>query len=132
MVSLSLALRNEACPLQLLLSTLLGRPVTVRVFEDNTATITAAEKGYSPSLRHLPRHQRCALGTVHEMFFLDEDATQEEREAKQHNDSTLGPLLLEHKETTKHKGDFFTKELDRQAFESAKALMGMQVRPKTS
>ena len=132
MVSLSLALRNEACPLQLLLSTLLGRPVTVRVFEDNTATITAAEKGYSPSLRHLPRHQRCALGTVHEMFFLDEDATQEEREAKQHNDATLGQLLLEHKETTKHKGDFFTKELDRQAFESAKALMGMQVRPKTS
>ena len=131
MVSLSLALCNEACPLQLMLSTLLARPVTVRVFEDNSATITAAEKGYSPSLRHLPRHQRVALGTVHEMFYLDEDATQEERDSKKHNDETLGQLILEHKETVLHKGDFFTKELDRTAFEAAKEKMGMRVHPRT-
>ena len=132
MVSLSMALRNEACPLQHMLATLLGRPVTVRVFEDNTATITAAEKGYSPTLRHLPRHQRVALGTVHEMFFLDSDATQEERDDKAQKDATLGEFLLEHMDTSTHKGDFFTKDLDRPAFEAAKALIGMQVRPKTS
>ena len=31
MVSLSLAVRNEACPLQMLLATLLGRPVLCKV-----------------------------------------------------------------------------------------------------
>ena len=116
-----------------MLSTLLGRPITVKVYEDNSATITAAEKGYSPSLRHLARHQRCALGTVHEtFFFVDEDAPKEEIEAKEMIDSTLGKMLLEHKDTKMHKGDFFTKELSRQEFDNAKALMGMQTHPTTS
>ena len=44
-------LKSEAIPAQLLLSLALGRPVTLRIKEDNDAAIVAAKKGYSPSLR---------------------------------------------------------------------------------
>ena len=123
MVSLSMAVRNEATPLQQLLSALLGRPVLCRVFEDNTACITAAEKGYSPSLRHLARHQRCALGTVHETFFEDADATPMEAEARRRIICEYGEMRLEHKDTKQHKGDFFTKELPRVEFDNACQMM---------
>ena len=128
MVALSMAARNEACPLQLLLSTLLGRPVVCKVFEDNAATITAAEKDYSPSLRHLRRHQRCALSTVHETFFIDEDCTDEELAARRSNEQTYGQMLLLHKETSKHKADFFTKELSRVQFQNALKMMNVRSR----
>ena len=129
MVSLSIAIRNEAAPLQLLLSTLLGRPVRTRVFEDNEATITAARKGYSPSLRHLPRHQRCALGTVHETFWTDPDQTEEELAEKAKIVAQWGEMVLEHKDTKLHKGDFFTKELPRTEFEGALKMMRVRKLP---
>ena len=44
MVSLSMAIRNEAAPLQVLFAALLGRPVPVVVWEANEAAITAAKK----------------------------------------------------------------------------------------
>ena len=116
MVALSLGIRNEACPLQHLLSALLGRPVLTRVYEDNQATISAAQKGYSPTLRHLARHQRCALSVVHETFWVDEDASAEEHEARRIITETLGEMRLEHKESSVHKADGFTKELPKAEF----------------
>ena len=125
MVSLSMAIRNEAAPLQILIATLLSRPIIAKVFEDNEACITAARKGYSPSLRHLPRHQRCALGTVHETFHEDEDSTTEEHQARKQIIDKWGPMDLVHCDTKKHKGDFFTKELPRTEVEAAISMMGM-------
>ena len=124
-VSLSIAIRNEAAPLQRLLATLLGRPITCRVFEDNEATTTAVKKGYSPSLRHLPRHQRCALGTVHETFFMDDDLTGQGKEEYQKIVAEYGHMLLEHKDTKEHKGDFFTKELPRVQFDAQLRMLGV-------
>ena len=125
MVSLSMGIRNDAAPLQILLATLLCRPSVTKVFEDNEARITAARKGYSPSLRHLPRRQRCALGTVHETFYEDEDATTEEVETRRLLVEKWGSMELIHCETKKHKGDFFTKELPRGEVETAIAAMGI-------
>ena len=125
MVSLSMAVRNEATPLQLLFSALLGRPIKCRVFEDNMACITAAEKGYSPSLRHLARHQRCALGTVNETFYLSADATTDEIAARSAIIEAYGEMQLEHCDTKKHKGDFFTKELPKVEFDTALKMMGV-------
>ena len=122
-VSLSIAIRNDAIPLQILLSTLLGRPMRTKVFEDNEACITAARKGYSPSLRHLPRHQRLALGVVHETFYTDDDETEEDLKEKERMRKQFGDIVLEHKDTKDHKGDFFTKELPRPAFEAAVRMM---------
>ena len=125
MVALSIAIRNEAAPLQILLATLLSQAMKVKVFEDNTACITAAKKGYSPSLRHLPRHQRCALGTVHETFFEDADAPEEDLKARRAIVDKWGVMELLHKDTKEHKGDFFTKELARADFEAAVRKMGV-------
>ena len=83
--------------------------------------IEACVKGYSPSLRHLPRHQRCALGTVHDTCFGDSGSDDREQLEAQY-----GIISLEHKVSEKHKGDMFTKEMPRQQFESLKALLGMR------
>ena len=128
MASLSMCVRNEAAPAQLLLSTLLDKPILCRVREDNEACITAAKKGYSPALRHRPRHQRCALGVVHETFFEDAGATAEEKQARRERIELFGEFQLEHFEMSKHKGDYFTKELPRQAVENAYALMQFKPR----
>ena len=125
MVSLSIGIRNEAAPLQLLIATLIGRPLRARVFEDNEACIVAAKKGYSPSLRHLARHQRIALGSVHETFFGEDDPTEEEVHDRKAIIDQWGEMLLEYKDTKEHKGDFFTKELARPQFEAAVRMMNV-------
>ena len=71
-VSLAHCCRQQLIPLQILLQALLGEAVDCIVKEDNAACIIAVTKGSSPSLRHLKRTQRIALGHLHEIFF-DED-----------------------------------------------------------
>jgi hypothetical protein len=67
--------------------------------EGNTQCIQAAQTGYSPALRHLPRTERISVGVVNEIF---------ER----------SPLYeLRYQETALHKGDMFTKRLEPAAFE---------------
>ena len=65
-VSMAACLRNEAIPLQSLMQAILRRPIDLEIMEANAATITSVNKGYSPSLRHLPRTQRVSLGLLHE------------------------------------------------------------------
>ena len=38
--------------------------------EDNSQAIIAAQKGYSPALRHLARHHRISLGFINETFYI--------------------------------------------------------------
>ena len=66
MLSMSGALRHEAIPLQLLLQMCCGVVVPIRIHDDNSACIVSATKGYSPSMRYLPRTQRIAIGSAHE------------------------------------------------------------------
>ena len=124
-VALSTAIRTEAMPVQLFLSEVLCRPVRVRLMEDNTSTVEACLKGYSPSLRHLPRHQRCALGTVHDVCFDDKDSTEDEIASRRDVERKYGVISLQHHDGDTHKADLFTKELPRVPFENKLKLIGM-------
>ena len=112
-VTLATFLRNEFLPLQYLWQALLGRPVEIIVHEDNNACISIAKKGYSPSLRCLPRTQRQSLGVVHETFC--------EPPPPGHGIATLKYTC-----TAEHKGDFRTKYLDANSL--GKALQMIQVK----
>ena len=78
---------GELIPTQIMLETLLGVPIPAFNYEDNAATITAIDKGYSPTLRYLPRTQRIALGFLHETLRPDEDELADPRddEGGRHN-----------------------------------------------
>eukprot|EP00972_Heterocapsa_arctica_P065529 9670430-Heterocapsa_arctica.AAC.1 len=59
-------LKQEAIPMVDMFSQALGREVGLTCLEDNIQCIAAVTKGYSPTLRHLWRTERIALGTAHE------------------------------------------------------------------
>ena len=104
--------------MQQLFALVLGRPVKMVVQEDNTQAITAVRKGYSPNMRHLARTQRVALGALHEVFFPEEDAEDDDGESS-------GECALQHCETCRHKGDSFTKALPGPQFAAARRMLGM-------
>ena len=116
-VSLSSCLRTELIPVQHFLQVALGRAVPAKLMEDNSATIVACEKGYSPSLRHMPRTQRCGLGFINEVI--------------QEPPSPLeGCISIEKVSTDEHRGDCFTKELVPAKF--ARAVELLRVRGKAA
>ena len=115
LVTLATYMRNEVLPLQELWQRILQKPIHVVVHEDNTAAITIVRKGYSPSLRCLPRTHRTSIGVVHETFHEPPPPG-------------CGECELIYVESTKNKGDLMTKYLDRPALE--KALEMIQVVPK--
>ena len=84
--------REEAIPLQQLVELILDRAVACEIGEDNTSTITAINKRYSPALRHLLRQQRCSLGHVHDLVTDPPPAG-------------VGEVTLVHRRTDTHKGD---------------------------
>ena len=60
-VSLAYSLYQEGLPALQLWELLLGRTVTLKVLEDNQATILVVRKGYSPKLRHITRTHKVNL-----------------------------------------------------------------------
>ena len=85
--------KSTPLPAQQLWSLLLGRDMQLRVFEDNSATLTVVEAGYSPQLRHLLKIQKCSIDLVHRLFHV------------------LRVGELEHIPTTEQTADIFTKSL---------------------
>ena len=65
-VSLVTALFQAAYPILDLLELVLGRKVTFKIKEDNTATIEVIRKGYSSKLRHESRTHKPDLGVISE------------------------------------------------------------------
>ena len=106
-VALVTALLQEAYPILDLLEKLFGRPVTLRIKEDNTATIKVLRKGYSSKLRHVSRTHKLDLGIVKEAIDVQK-------------------VNLEHVETTKQCADIFTKDLPPHAWPHALNLLGMR------
>ena len=105
-ISLATCLRSELLPGQFVLQKLIRKPVNAMLMEDNEATITFIRKGYSPAMRHLPRVYRISIG------LLNEITTREKTDDN-------GNVRVHKAATADHKGDFFTKELDRAKFEHA-------------
>ena len=93
--------------MQMLLETLLGRPIVLRIQEDNTATIKVLRKGYSWKFCHVARAHKLDLGIVKEAI---EDQS----------------VLLDHVETTKQCADIFTKDLPAHAWTHAINLLGLR------
>jgi hypothetical protein len=79
---------------------LLGIPIDLIVQEDNSATIAAITKGYSPALRYIRRTHRIDIGFLHEVF-------------KEEN------AALKKAATADHRGDMFTKPLNQSQFINA-------------
>ena len=120
-VTLAHCCRQEIIPLQILLQAMLGEPVDCTLKGDNAACIIAVTtKGYPPSLRHVKRMQRIALGHPHEIFFGEETD-----DGKRLDGSAImdGKFTLEKAATADHKGDIFTKELHPAQFEHALNLI---------
>ena len=117
-ISLAACVRNEAIPMQHLLETIFRRRIPCEVHEDNAATIVGITKGFSPSLRHLVRTQRVSLGFLHEIFIKNAKMKNEDKRDVE--------LILKKAETSEHRGDLFTKELDPQKFQAALGLIGMR------
>ena len=111
-ISLATCLRSELLPAQFLLQKLIRKPVNVMMMEDNEATIPSIRKGYSPAMRHLPRVHRISIG------LLNEITTREETDDD-------GNVRVHKAATADHKGDLFTKELDRAKFEHALNMIQM-------
>ena len=99
--------------MQGLLEVLLGRPVVMKVFVDNTQAIAAAKTGYSKKLRHLSRSHRVSIGTINELV--------EDAEAY---------VVIEYKNTKEQRADLFTKALDGPAFLAARNMIGLIALPK--
>ena len=78
--------------------------------EDNNACITSVEKGYSPSMRHLPRTQKVSIGMLHEM--IQKEATEEN-----------GRVEVLKAKSEEHLGDVMTKELEVCKFEKAVEML---------
>ena len=111
-VSLATCVRNEVLPMQSLLELIFRKPVDCEIMEDNAAAIIAITKGYSPTMRYLPRTQRVSLGMLSEIF------------SKEPEDNE-GRVRLVKADTNEHRGDAFTKELESHKFARALELIRM-------
>jgi hypothetical protein len=107
-VSLAHSLYQEGLPALQLWELLLGRTVTLKVLEDNQATILVVRKGYSPKLRHITRTHKVNLSALSEVF--REDSAE-----------------LEYCQTDNQAADIFTKALPPQKWAPALRLLGIRV-----
>ena len=107
-VSLAHSLYQEGIPSLQLWELLLARPVNLRVYKDNQATILVVRKGYSSKLRHITGHtHKVNLSCLSEVF---------------RDDSTI----IEYICTGEQAADIFTKALPPHKW-SAAVLLGMRI-----
>ena len=98
---------QEGLPALQLWERLLDRAATLRVKEDNQATILVIRKGYSPKLRHITRTHKVNLSGLSEVF--QEDSAE-----------------LEYCKTDDQAADIFTKALPPQKWAPALRLLGIR------
>jgi hypothetical protein len=122
-ISLQRCLHKEGLPLQEALSSMLGVDLPLHVMEDNSQCISAVTNGYSANMRHLTRVQRTCISSMHEAFFpeVEEDFLTGEIDAQPQLNCTIAYC-----KSGEHKGDMFTKPLDRALFLSGLQKIGME------
>ena len=106
-ISLAHSLYTEAIPSLQLWEKLLGRPVNLRIMEDNQATILVARKGYSPKVRRITRIHKVNLGCLAEVL-------------------KDGAVTIEYVDAALQAADVFTKALVPQKWDNAIQLLGMR------
>jgi hypothetical protein len=122
-ISLQRCLHKEGLPLQEALSSMLGVDLPLHAMEDNSQCISAVTNGYSANMRHLTRVQRTCISSMHECFFpeVEEDFLTGEIDAQPELNCTIAYC-----KSGDHKGDMFTKPLDRALFLSGLEKIGMK------
>jgi hypothetical protein len=106
-ISLASSLFQEGLPALSLWELLLNRKITLRVQEDNQATIKVVSNGYSPKLRHIQRTHKVNLGSITDCFEGD-------------------TCVLEYVETSKQAADIFTKALGPQKWGPALEMLNVR------
>ena len=101
---------------------MLGVSLPLHALEDNSQCIAAVTNGYSANLRHLARVQRTCISSLHEAFFpvVEEDVLTGEVDAQPELNCTIAYCP-----SAAHKGDMFTKPLDRALFLAGLEKIGM-------
>jgi hypothetical protein len=117
-------MHKEGLPLQEALSNMLGVNLPLHALEDNSQCISAVTNGYSANMRHLARVQRTCIGAMHEAFYpeVEEDPLTGEVDAQPELNCTI-----EYCKSAEHKGDMFTKPLDRAPFIEALIKINMSL-----
>ena len=111
-------LKREVIPILAQLEVTLDRPVKLVCKDDNVACIAAIKRGFSTALRYLKRHAGLSLGFLNEVFCPNK------------SDGPPGYWSqLTYWESGLHKGDWMTKELNPNSFETAKRLAGFRLLP---
>ncbi len=105
-ISLAHGVFGEALPALSLWEKLLNGKIHVDCFEDNQATITVVQKGFSPKLRHIARTHRVDLGSLSEVFRKDS-------------------LTLQYIGTDDQAADIFTKALPPQKWGAALHMLNI-------
>jgi hypothetical protein len=105
-ISLGHLLFQHVLPLETLWEQLLDREVQCTVKEDNESCIRVALAGYSQSMRHIAKHHRLAIGTVHECI-------------------TAPNRRIDHINTKRQRADPLTKGLGPTDMVLARSLMGV-------
>ena len=106
LISMAYSLYHEALPMLTLWEGLLMRRVTLRIFEDNEATIKVVKKGYSSKLRHVGRTHKVNIASLHDTVSVDS-------------------VIIEYVQTHLQAADVFAKSLEPQKWGNALALLGM-------
>ena len=107
MSSAAAILKGAAVPALELWERLLRRPVTIRLLEDNQATLKVMQSGYSSKLRHMSKTQRVELSFVTDVC-------------------KICGVKPEYIQTHLQKGDFLTKGLSREKHCKALDLVGLK------
>jgi len=123
-ISLQRCLHKEGLPLQEALSSMLGLSLPLHALEDNSQCIAAVTNGYSANMRHLGRVQRTCISSLHEAFYpeVEEDVLTGEVDAQPELQCTIAYCP-----SGDHKGDMFTKPLDRALFLAGLEKIGMSM-----
>ncbi|CAK0892990.1 unnamed protein product, partial [Prorocentrum cordatum] len=108
-VSLSHGVRHVAMPVQDLVQEMIGVRIPLICKVDSCQAIAAVEKGYSKRLRCLHRTHRIAIGFLHEIF-----ADEEQK------------CSVEYTESSKQKGNVYTKALNPAQFRTECEMIGMR------
>jgi hypothetical protein len=123
-ISLQRCLHKEGLPLQEALSNMLGVDLPLLAQEDNSQCIAAVTNGYSANMRQLSRVQRTCISAMHELFYPEvvEDFLTGELDAQ----PELNCSII-YCPSGDHKGDMFTKPLERAPFIAGLIKIGMML-----
>ncbi len=91
---------------------LIGRRPVVRTWVDNTQALAAVRKGYSKKLRHISRTQGVNIGSMSELLSAPAEM-----------------VTAEYVESSRQKGDLFTKGLGADKFATALQMCGLTGTP---